>query len=109
MMVVVVIMDAFMDLVGIIMLTLPIFMPVIHALGFDPVWFAVIFLINLMIGTRSPPFGLTLFVMKAVAPPGTTMGDIFRSVLPFLGLDIIVMILIIIFPAIALWLPGLML
>ncbi|MCK4721649.1 MAG: TRAP transporter large permease subunit, partial [Dehalococcoidia bacterium] len=64
----------FINLLAIIMLTLPLFIPVVHALGFDPVWFAVIFLLTLEMGATSPPFGLSLFVMKGVAPPGTTMG-----------------------------------
>ena len=98
----------FMSVVAIMLITLPVFVPVIIALGFDPVWFAVIYLLNMEMAATSPPFGLSLFVMKGVAPPGTTMGDIYRAALPFLYCDAIVMALIIAFPAIALWLPGLM-
>ena len=108
MMVVVVFLGAFMDVVSIMMITLPIFVPVVLSLGFNPVWFAVIFLINIEVAGISPPFGLSLFVMKGVATPGTTMGDIYRAALPFCGLSLIAMALIIAFPTLALWLPGLM-
>jgi len=98
----------FVNLVAIMMLTIPLFVPVVLALGFDPVWFAVIFLLTLEMGATSPPFGLALFVMKGVAPPGTTMGDCYRAALPFLGCDLIALALITAFPIIALWLPQLM-
>jgi tripartite ATP-independent transporter DctM subunit len=98
----------FMDVVAIMMITLPTFVPVILTLGFDPVWFAVIFLLNIEMAGTSPPFGLGLFVMKGVAPPDTTMGDIYRAALPFLGCDLIAMALIMAFPELALWLPRLM-
>lgn len=91
-----------------IMITIPMFMPVVHAVGFDPVWFAVIYMINAEMSVTTPPFGVALFVMRGVAPPDTTMGDIYRAGLPFLGCDLIAMALIIAFPAIALWLPSLM-
>jgi TRAP-type mannitol/chloroaromatic compound transport system permease large subunit len=98
----------FMDVVSIMMIVLPIFVPVIRTLGFDPVWFAVIFLLNIEMAGTSPPFGMSLFVMKGVAPEDTTMSDIYRAALPFLGCDLIVMVLLFIFPALALWLPTLM-
>ena len=98
----------FINLLAIIMLTLPLFIPVVHALGFDPVWFAVIFLLTLEMGATSPPFGLSLFVMKGVAPPGTTMGDTYRAAIPFLLCDLVVVVLLLTLPIIALWLPNLM-
>ena len=97
-----------MELVSIMMISLPIFMPIVSSVGFNPVWFGIIMLLNLEMGAASPPFGLMLFVMKGVAPPDTTMGDIYRAALPFLGMDLIVMMLIIAFPSLALWLPGMM-
>lgn len=103
---IVVILGCFMDVVAIMMVTLPIFVPVITSLGFDPVWFAVLMLINTEIAGISPPFGLNLFVIKGVAPKGTTMGDIYRASLPFLTLSLIAMAIIMIFPKIALWLPS---
>ena len=98
----------FINLLAILMLTLPLFVPLVIALGFDPVWFAVIFLLTLEMGATSPPFGLALFVMKGVAPPGTTMGDCYKAALPFLGCDLIVLVLLVAFPALAMWLPALM-
>jgi len=108
MMVLVLILGCFMDVVAMMLICLPIYMPVVNALGFNPVWFGVLFLLNLEMAATTPPFGLTLFVMKGVAPRDTTMGDIYRAGLPFLSCDAIVMALIIAFPIIALWLPGLM-
>jgi tripartite ATP-independent transporter DctM subunit len=99
---------AFMEPVSIMMVSLPIFVPVIMSLHFDTVWFAVIFLLNIEMATTSPPFGLCLFVMKGVAPIDTTIVDIYKAALPFLGLDLITMALIFIFPGLALWLPGMM-
>ena len=108
MQVVILFLGCFMDVVSIMMITLPIFVPVVLSMGFNSVWFAVIFLINIEVAGISPPFGLSLFVMKGVAPPDTTMGDIYRAALPFCGLSLIAMALIMCFPALALWLPGLM-
>ncbi len=98
----------FVGSVTVMMITLPILMPIIHALGFDPVWFGAIFLLNMEMGQTTPPFGFSLFVMKGVAPPDTTTGDIWRAGLPFVYLDAIVIALMLAFPSIVLWLPGLM-
>ncbi|MFH1490585.1 MAG: TRAP transporter large permease subunit [Pseudomonadota bacterium] len=99
----------FMDVVSIMMIVLPIFVPVVRSLDYNPVWFAVIFLLNIEMASTSPPFGMSLFVMKGVAPKDTTMSDIYMAALPFLGCDLVVMILLLVFPSLALWLPGLML
>ncbi len=104
----VIILGMFMSVVGIMMITLPIFVPVVATLGFDTVWFAVIFLLAIEMATTSPPYGLILFVMKGVAPPDTTMGDIYKAALPFLYCDLVAMALIMAFPTIALWLPSIM-
>jgi tripartite ATP-independent transporter DctM subunit len=106
MQVVVLVMGFFMEVVSIMMITIPIFMPVLLALGFDPVWFASIMLLNLEMAMLTPPFGMSLFVMKAVASSEVTIGDICRAAFPFLICHVIVMILLIAFPAITLWLPG---
>jgi len=108
MQIIILIMGGFMEVVSIMMITLPIFVPTIITLGFNPAWFATIVLLNIEMAMTTPPFGMSLFVMKGVAPPDTTMGDIYRAALPFLGCDLIAMLLIIAFPEIALWLPGLM-
>ena len=69
----------FMEQLAIMMLTLPFMMPVVRALGFDPLWFGVLVLITLEIATLTPPFGLVLFVMKGAAPPDVSMIDIYRA------------------------------
>jgi len=98
----------FMSPSAIVLITVPLFIPIIKLLGFNPVWFAVVVLLCTEIATTSPPFGSTLFVMKGVAPPDTTMGDIMKAALPFIYCDLIALVLIIAFPVIALWLPSLM-
>ncbi len=108
MQVVVIFLGMFIEQTSIIMVTIPIFMPIVRSMGWDPVWFGAIMMLNLEMATISPPFGLSLFVMKGVATPGTTIGDIYRAALPFIALNLIVMALMIALPAIVLWLPGLM-
>ena len=92
----------FMDQLSMMLLTVPIFMPLADQLGFDLIWFAVIMLLALEISFTTPPFGLLLFVMKGVAPPGTTMSQIYRAALPFIGCALLLVALLIAFPDIAL-------
>ncbi len=99
------ILGCFLDPAGIIMICTPVFVPVIKALGFDPLWFGVLFIMNMEMGYLTPPFGFNLFYMKAIAPPGITMTDIYESIVPFVILQGIGLIIVIIFPEIALWLP----
>ena len=80
----------------------------VMAFGYDPIWFAILMLVNLEMAMSTPPFGLLLFVMKGVAPPGTSMGDIIKGALPFLCCDLVLMIILIAFPSLALILPHLM-
>jgi TRAP-type C4-dicarboxylate transport system permease large subunit len=101
---VVFILGMFLNAQAIIMITIPIFLPVVYALNFDPIWFSVLFLLNIEIGTMSPPFGLALFIMKGVAPEGTTMSNVMRAAIPYIILDFIVMALLIAYPDISLWL-----
>lgn len=108
MQVVLVFLGMFIEQTSIVMVTVPIFMPIVTALGWDPIWFGAIMLLNLELATLSPPFGLSLFVMKGIAPAGTTMEDIYRAVLPFVGLNLVVMAIMILFPPVVLWLPQLM-
>jgi tripartite ATP-independent transporter DctM subunit len=108
MQVILLLMGAFMEPLSILMLTIPIFMPIINNLGLDPIWFGVLMLLNMEMANTTPPFGLTLFVMKGVAPAGTTMRDIYVAGLPFLGCDTVVMAILMAFPQIVLWLPKLM-
>jgi len=101
------ILGCFVDQVSMMLLTLPFFMPLVAKLGIDPVWFGCLFLISMQVGLLSPPFGLLLFVMKGVAPPETTLGDVSRAALPFIGLMLITLALVLFVPGIATWLPGL--
>lgn len=96
----------FMEQISMMLLTVPIFFPLAASLGFDPIWFALIMLLALEISFTTPPFGLLLFVMKGVAPPDTTMRDIYMSAIPFILCSLVLVLLLILFPAIALWLPG---
>jgi tripartite ATP-independent transporter DctM subunit len=95
-----------MDPSGIMMITIPIYTPIIVALGFDPVWFGILFMMNLECGYLTPPFGWNLFYLKSIAPEGITLGDIYRSIIAFVALQIIGLILVMVFPQIALFLPN---
>ncbi len=105
---VLIILGMFLAVVAIMMITVPIFMPIVYALGWDPIWFGLIFLINMELSMLTPPFGMLLFVMKGVAPKDTTMTDIIKAAVPFMFLDIACILIIIFFPSIATWLPNLM-
>jgi TRAP-type C4-dicarboxylate transport system permease large subunit len=97
----------FMDQLSMMLLTSPIFFPLAKTLGFDPIWFGLIMLLALEIGYTTPPFGLLLFVLKGVAPPGTTMRDIYLAGAPFIACVLALIGLIIVFPPLATWLPNL--
>ena len=96
-----------MDDLPIIMITVPIYVPLVTLLGFDPLWFGILFIVNMQMAYLTPPFGFVLFYMKGVVPPGITMGDIYKSVWPFIGLQAVCLILIMAFPGIVMWLPSL--
>jgi len=97
----------FVEQVSMMMITLPIFMPVVQQMGVDLVWFGVMFLICMQLGLLMPPHGLLLMTMKGVAPPQVTMMHIFRAVTPFLLISIVVLALVFLVPAVATWLPNL--
>jgi tripartite ATP-independent transporter DctM subunit len=107
MQVVLLILGCFMDSAAIILLTMPIFVPAVISLGFDPVWFGAISVLNIEVGLITPPFGVALYTMKAVAPSKYTMGDVISSAVPFIFLQVLAIGLCMIFPWIPLWLPGL--
>lgn len=107
MMGILVVMGLFMDWVGILLLTVPIFVPVIVALGYDPVWFGVLFCMNMQVSYLSPPFGPAAFYLKGVAPPEISLQDIFAGLWPFIILQLIGLMLVLTLPEIALWLPRL--
>jgi TRAP-type C4-dicarboxylate transport system permease large subunit len=108
MILIILLLGTFMEQVSMMMITIPIYMPVIMALGFDPIWFAILMLLNLEMAMSTPPFGILLFVMKGVAPEGTRMMDIITAALPFLICDLIAMIILIFFPKIVTLLPSMM-
>lgn len=98
----------FISSAAVLMVVVPIFMPVIQTLGLEPVWFGILLLLATEMSLTSPPFGMGLFTMKGVAPADTRMEDVFLAALPFLGCDLIVMILMIAFPNMVLWLPTIL-
>jgi tripartite ATP-independent transporter DctM subunit len=106
MQVIVALMGCFMETVSIMMISLPVFMPICNVLGFDPIWFGVLMLINLEMGQMTPPFGMLLFVMQGVAPKDVTYGDIVQASAPYIFFDVLVMAMIIAWPPLALWLPS---
>ncbi|GGO51216.1 TRAP transporter, DctM subunit [Roseovarius pacificus] len=99
------VMGMLLDTVGIIMITVPIFVPIVVALGFDPVWFGILFIVMMEIGFLTPPFGYNLFYLRGVAPPSIRMTDIYRSVIPFILLMLAAVGLCMAAPGIVLWLP----
>lgn len=98
----------FLEETTMLMITVPIYMPILVEFGYDPVWFGVLFMISMQMAYITPPFGFSLFFLKGIAPPGVTTQDIYRSVPPFLVLQFIAVALCMIFPQIVLWLPNLM-
>tara|TARA_R110000850_G_scaffold100377_12_gene207904 strand:+ start:526 stop:1845 length:1320 start_codon:yes stop_codon:yes gene_type:complete len=105
---VLIILGMFMDQLSIMMLTLPIFMPLASSYGFDPIWFGVIMLLALELSLATPPFGLLLFVMVGVSPPGTTIGQVAWAAAPYIACTLLLVLILAVFPELALWLPGLM-
>lgn len=97
----------FMEQISMMLLTVPIFFPLAESLGFDLIWFAVVVLLALEISFTTPPFGLLLFVMKGVAPPGTTMREIYLAAIPYILCSMLLVAMLVAMPGIALWLPGL--
>jgi TRAP-type mannitol/chloroaromatic compound transport system permease large subunit len=121
MMVVLFVLGMFLDWVGILLLTVPIFLPIMKSLPFTgtfglpgvapadvALWYGVIFMVNMQMAFLSPPFGYSLFYLKSVAPPQISMAMIFRSAIPFIGLQALGLTLCIVFPGIILWLPKLL-
>lgn len=121
MMVLLVILGMFLDWVGILLLAVPIFVPIIKSLTFDGLlgmpgpspdsvvlWFGVLYLVNMQMSFLSPPFGYALFYIRGVAPPDISMATIFRSSLVFLAIQVLALTLVVVFPAVATWLPDLM-
>ncbi|GGH37669.1 TRAP transporter, DctM subunit [Cribrihabitans marinus] len=100
MMAILFVLGMFLDWVGIALLTMPIFVPIIRDLGLDPVWFGVVFAMNMQVSFLSPPFGPAAFYLKSVAPPDISLGEIFRSLLPFIAMQILAVAILITFPGV---------
>ncbi len=98
-----IVLGMFLDWIGIAMLTLPIFVPIVQQLGYSPIWFGILFCVNMQVSFLSPPFGPAAFYLKGVAPPEITLKHIFSSLLPFIAMQLIVLALILFFPDIAMW------
>ena len=108
MMLILLFLGTLMEQVAIMMVTIPIFIPVVKTFGWDPIWFGLLFLVNMSVGMKSPPFGLCLFVMQGIAPPGITTMDVYKSVTPFILLDLVAIGILILFPQITTVLPNMM-
>ena len=96
----------FMDWIGILLLTIPIFVPIVTHLGYDPVWFGVLFSLTMQVAFLSPPFGPAAFYLKSVAPPEISLQTIYASLWPFMLIQIAILVFMLAFPGIALWLPA---
>lgn len=99
----------FMDDYAVVTICAPIFVPIANVLGFDPIWFSIIFILNMQVAYLTPPFGWALIMMKGVAPPEITTRDIWKSIPPFVAIQLIVLVMVMIFPQLALWLTDKML
>jgi tripartite ATP-independent transporter DctM subunit len=106
MMLILIFLGVFVDQVSMMLITLPIFMPIVQNFGIDLVWFGVMFLICMQLGLLLPPHGLLLMTMKGVVPPQIRMGHIFRAVVPYILLSLLMLALVFFVPAVALWLPN---
>jgi len=98
----------FVDQVSMMLITLPVFMPIVQRLDIDLIWFGVLYLICMQLGLLLPPHGLLLMTMKGVAPPQVTMAHIFQAVLPYIAMSLVLLVIIIFVPAIATWLPNIL-
>jgi len=106
MLILLIILGLFIDQASIMMLTVPLFMPLVKKFGFDEVWFGIMYLVCMQLGLLSPPFGLLLFTMKGVAPPEIAMSDVIRAALPYMLFGVLLLALIFFVPPIATWLPS---
>lgn len=108
MMLILIFLGTALDEIGIILLTVPVFLPIVRLLGFDEIWFGVLYAITIQTGYISPPFGYTLFYIKGPLPPHLGMGTVYRGVTPFMLLQILALLICAAFPGLVTWLPRLM-
>jgi tripartite ATP-independent transporter DctM subunit len=97
----------FIDWIGILFLTMPIFLPVLTSLGYDAIWFGIVFNLSMQIAYLTPPFGPACFYLKGAAPPDVTLQEIFSAQWPFIGIQIVALVIVILWPELSLWLPRL--
>lgn len=107
MMLILLVLGCFVDQVSMVMITVPLFVPVANAIGIDLIWLGIVYLLTMEISFLTPPFGLLLFVMKGIAPPEIRMSTVYKAALPFVMIEFLVLVLVLIFPGIGLWLPSL--
>ena len=100
------VMGTFLDDTAMLVIVAPLYVPLVDALGFNLIWYGVLYTITTQIAYMTPPFGYNLFLMRAMAPPEVTLHDIYRSIIPFVGVMILALMIIMIFPEIALWFPA---
>jgi TRAP-type mannitol/chloroaromatic compound transport system permease large subunit len=103
MMLILLVLGMFLDWIGIALLTLPIFVPIVVQLGYDPIWFGILFAVNMQVSYLTPPFGPAAFYLKSVAPREITLKHIYTALLPFIALQLVVLAIILFFPPIATW------
>jgi tripartite ATP-independent transporter DctM subunit len=101
------VMGTFLDDTAMLVIVAPLYIPLVIKLGFNPIWFGVLYTITCQVAYITPPFGYNLFLMRAMAPPEITLGDIYRSITPFFLLMVLSAVIVMVFPQIALWLPNL--
>jgi tripartite ATP-independent transporter DctM subunit len=106
MMLILFILGMVLDWIGITLLTMPIFVPVVINLGYDPVWFGILFCMNMQCSFLTPPFGPAAFYLKSVAPPEIQLQTIFKALLPFIAMQVVALGFLLAFPQLALWLPS---
>ncbi|CAN0655378.1 MULTISPECIES: TRAP transporter large permease subunit [unclassified Nitratireductor] len=99
------IMGMFLDDTAMLVIVAPLYVPLVKLLGFDLIWYGVLYTITCQIAYMTPPFGYNLFLMRAMAPPEIKLGDIYRSIVPFVAVMVFALIIVMVFPQIALWLP----
>ncbi|GAA6158505.1 TRAP transporter large permease subunit [Ruegeria sp. HU-ET01832] len=101
-----IVMGTFLDDTAMLVIVAPLYVPLVGVLGFDLIWYGVLYTITTQIAYMTPPFGYNLFLMRAMAPPEITLRDIYRSIFPFVAVMVLALTIIMIFPELALWLPG---
>ena len=106
MMIIVLILGMIMDDWAIIMMTTPLFIPILNEVGVNTLWYGILLVVNIQVAYLTPPFGFVLFWIKSILPKNVHMGTVYKAVLPFIAIQLVALILLIVFPELALWLPN---